>query len=295
MQVRVAWLASAVAWGCGGAPAEELLAPAAARTGEEGLDGPFGASLVTLRVAARVTEIVRVDVVYPSGDDLAPAVRGAPAVALIQGGLVAPERYRWLAVHLASLGIAVALPEATLDLAVAEPANGALALDALREASAPWGLLPGLALDGGPSAVGGHSLGGVVAAQHWAADPAVDGLFLLASYPAPGDPVEAAQAGRPVLALVGTADAVSEPVEIAEEMARFDGPVWLGEIAEMNHFAWTDEPRPGEIGRDGPVRGDLDEQRRSAQHALDLYLAAVFSGRDPATTLEAGVSGVAWR
>ncbi len=129
---------------CGCAPAPvSLLDADPSRGGEAGTLGPHGALLHTIRAPARVVESVRVDLVLPVDGGGAPAVVDAPAVVLIHGGFVAPERYRWLAVHLASRGVPVAMPRADLLLAITEPGNGEIALAtprgpaATRRASSP--------------------------------------------------------------------------------------------------------------------------------------------------------------
>ncbi|MEQ1503920.1 MAG: hypothetical protein ABMB14_16885, partial [Myxococcota bacterium] len=118
-----------IAAGCARDPVR-LVEPDPARTGEPGVDGPYGVARLDLRVPARVTDAIPVAVVYPADDALGPAVAGAPAVVFVHGGGVVPDRYVWLASHLATRGYAVVLPEAWLDLAIFEPGNGALALDA---------------------------------------------------------------------------------------------------------------------------------------------------------------------
>ena len=290
MQRRVPfWVAGWTAWAVSGcaSPAPERLSDPGDRSGEAGSDGPYGAAVLTVRAPARVTEVVLVDLVYPADDDLRPAVRDAPAVVWIAGGAVARERYRWLAVHLASRGVAVAMPEAPLGLALLAPGNGAVALDALRDASSPGGPLPNLVAADGPVGVGGHSLGGVAAARQWTQDLAVDALFLAAAYPAPGDPVETEQRGRPVLVLYGSTDRRLDLVRFDDELARFGGPTFVGEIDGMNHYGWTDDATERELRGDGPARGDLEVQRQAVQHALDVYLDAVFAGDDPHEPLAA--------
>jgi pimeloyl-ACP methyl ester carboxylesterase len=260
------------------------------RSGANGEDGPLAVAAVDLRVPARVTGAVEVRVVYPADRELDPSVEDAPLVVVVQGGRVVPERYDWLAVHLASRGAAVALPRATLDLALFEPGDVQVAVDAVRDASDLDGALPKLVGARTPVAVAGHSLGGVVAAREWLRDPSIAGLVLLASYPAASDPVE--DDARPVLALCGSEDGLVDLGELPSLIDRFGGPHWLGIVDGMIHFSWTDDPSDGELGRDGHGYGQLAEQRGDAQRVIDEYLDAVFDGDVPALGLP--TPGITW-
>lgn len=60
-------------------------------------------------------------------------------------------------------------------------------------------------------AVGGHSLGGVVAARSASGDPRIAGLVLWASYPDGATTVR----GLPVLSVAGSADGLATPAQIA--------------------------------------------------------------------------------
>lgn len=268
--------------GCVVGGPERLVEPDAARVGAPGERGPFGVDVRRMAAPARVSEVVPVDVVYPVAD---PPVTDAPVVVLIHGGLVPPERYRWLGVHFATRGYVTLLPRAELDLAIAQPGNGDVALTALRRQAEADGPLADLVADDGRVAVGGHSLGGVMAARQWTRDAEIDLVFLLASFPANGDPVED-QGDRPVVAVSGTTDALLGPDEFVERTAdRFVDPqAWL--ISGLNHFGWTDDPTDGERGRDGALEGDLDALRTAAltvlDRALDVHLrGAVLDVAEP--------------
>lgn len=264
-----------------------LIAPDASRTGADGLHGAFGAAVVSLAAPARVTEVVPVDVVYPtegdvrSGDDLSPAVQDAPTVVLIHGGLVPPERYWWLGAHFATRGYVTVLPRAELDLAIIQPGNGAVALEALRREARDGSRLSGLVGATGPTALAGHSLGGVLAARQWVRDDEVDLLVMLASFPAAGDPVED-QAGRPVLTVSGTTDQSLEPERFLEQSERFpDGTaVWLA--SGLNHYGWTDDATDRELAADGALEGALDTLRRRVLALIDAHLDVALRGDDDA-------------
>ena len=264
--------------GCTSSP-ELLLEPDPSRTGAEGQPGPSAVSAQSHRVQARVTESVFVDVVYPSTADSEPLADDSPIVLLLHGGLVAPERYRWLAVHFASRGYVVALPRHEKLLAITEPGNAAVALGALRDGEL---LDAELAPD---AAVLGHSLGGVLAARAWSNDPSIEGLGLLASYPADGDDMRARRGERPVLALAGSTDGSLSAEEMRERVtASFDEPVWFGTVDGLHHYGWTDDASPGELEGDGVPGRELSVMRQDAQRVLDTWLDAVL--RDDPSALE---------
>lgn len=264
---------------CTVGPPEELLAVDAERTGAIGERGPFGASWRRLAAPARVTEVVPVDVVYPTDEDGEAAVSDAPLVVMIHGGLVPPERYRWLGAHWATRGYVTVLPRAELDLAIAQPGNGEVALTALRRESARDGQLSGLVSDDGPVAVGGHSLGGVMAARQWTRDPAVQLVMMMASFPAGADPIED-QGDRPSIGVSGTTDQSLLADDFVQRNGeRFDDPdLWL--VAGLNHYGWTDDATEGELDGDGPLQGDLATLRGTALTLLDRALDVHLRGED---------------
>lgn len=278
------WTTSWLACATIGAP-EVVALPNPARTGEAGLDGPYGAAVVSMAAPARVTEVVPVDVIYPHEQaslvgDAAPAVQGAPVVVFVHGGLVAPERYRWLGTHFATRGFVTVMPRAELDLAIAQPGNGGVALDALRREAASDGLLAGIVDADGPSAAMGHSLGGVLAARQWLRDDEIDLLVMLASYPAASDVVED-EGSRPVLAISGTTDQSLEVDQYLAESERYadDAAVWLA--TGLNHYGWTDGATPSELAGDGPLEGDLPELRRRVLALIDAHLDVALRNAGP--------------
>lgn len=260
---------------------EMLLLPDVTRDGADGTDGPWGAALVETRLQARVSSAVPLDVVYPADDRGGLDTTAAPVAVLIHGGFVHPERYHWLAAHLASRGWVVVLPEADQLLAIAEPSNGHLALEAVRELSQDDdGPLVGAVIEGGPVVTMGHSLGGVMATRQLLEDPGVGGVAMFASFPAPGDPVEEASGERPVLELIGDRDDID--VDALESgLDRFGGDVWFGWVDGMNHYAWTDDPSDLELGNDGELIRALPAVRQDALRVLDTWLDVQFLEADP--------------
>ena len=93
---------------------------------------------------------------------------------LYPGGLVRPQAYEWLGHALAARGVETVIPEMPLDLAVLGTDRATALID--RYAA------------GRPVVLGGHSLGGAMAASYAAKNPAkLSGLILMAAYPAEGD------------------------------------------------------------------------------------------------------------
>jgi len=254
-------------------PARLLLPADPQRDGTDGTDGPLGAELIPVRATARMTEQVPVDLVVPvdASGDL--AVTDAPAVIFVHGGFVAPDRYLWLAAHQASRGYVVALPRAELLLAITQPGNGEVALAALRDEAGPGGAIEGAVAEDGPVVVSGHSLGGVVAAMQWVGDPSIRGLALYASYPSKGTDVASA-AGRPVIALAGSADGSAPAAAVGAHLDRFAPPLYFGVVDGLDHYGWTDDPSPSELKGDGQPGRPVPELRRDVDRVLDTWLDA---------------------
>ncbi len=120
--------------------------------------------------AASATGTVTVDDVGGPVLSIQPATRAEVLFILYPGGLVRPQAYEWLGRALASEGVHTVIPEFPVDLAV---------LDAGRADR-----LVAHYAQGRSVVIGGHSLGGAMAAA-WAADhpDAVAGLVLMAAYP----------------------------------------------------------------------------------------------------------------
>ncbi len=117
------------------------------------------------------------------------------ALILYPGGLVRPQAYEWLGHALATRGVRTLIPEMPLDLAVLGKDRATQVADDLA------GDLPVV--------IGGHSLGGAMAASYAAENPeALAGLVLLAAYPPDGDDLSGTTV--PVLSLYGEHDEVAD-------------------------------------------------------------------------------------
>jgi hypothetical protein len=149
------------------------------------------------------------------------------------GGLVRPQAYQWLGVALAPYGIRTLIPEFPADLAVINPNR---ALDVLRRA----GDLPERIV------IGGHSLGGAMAAR-FALNHAdeLDGLILMAAYSAESD--DLSELPLNVLVLAAENDDLATPGQVTAGLQRLPADTELVLIEGAVHSFF---------GRYGPQRGD---------------------------------------
>jgi alpha-beta hydrolase superfamily lysophospholipase len=273
-------------------PGEILLTPGEA--------GDYGAAWVSTHATARITESLAVEVTFPADADGMPDPDALPgeAVVLVQGGLVAVARYRWLSGWLAAQGYVVIAPDHPGDLAIFAAENGRYALEAVEAGSeAGSGVLDGLVTPGGPAAVAGHSLGGVVSAILWAEDTRLDSLVLMASYPA--DSTDVAARSAPVLSLTGALDAQALEEQVEAGWTRFSQPSWMGVVEGMGHYGWTTGDSPDDLAAGGDtadgVRDDALVQADTMAPMLAFLAASLRDDAGAEAALEAGdFSGVTW-
>lgn len=251
--------------GCG------LTAPARGRP----LDGEVASA--TFEVRQQQTDVLEVDLYFPAtadGTARPSAVRGG--LVLVQGGLVGVERYGWLAHRLAAQGFVVALPHHDLNLAITASQSARTALELLR--NSPHGsAIDGLVLNR-RVAVGGHSLGGVVASTA-SLEGGFDALVLLASYPIAG---EAPKVTTPTLALTGALDCRAKLATVEEGLAAIPAPLVLGVLDGVTHFQFTDSH--AEDLREGcsPMIG-LETAHDRIATAVQRGLEAMLVRRDGST------------
>ncbi len=151
----------------------------------------------------------------------------APAAGLIfyPGGRVDPRAYAPAARAIAAEGYRVAIVPMPLNLAVLAPGRAAEVMAAYPEVAA-W-------------AVGGHSLGGAMAANFAAAQPeAVRGLVLWAAYPAASDDLSASDLA--VVSVYGTEDGVASAADVLAAAERLPADTRWVPLEGGNHaqFGW---------------------------------------------------------
>ena len=163
----------------------------------------------------------------------------ATGLVLYPGGRVAPHAYAPAARAIAEEGYLVAIVPMPLNLAFFAPGRAAEVMDAF----------PGIER----WAMGGHSLGGAMAANfahgNFAADnpAAVQGLVLWAAYPAGGDDLSGAQLA--VASIYGTRDGLATPQEIEASRPLLPPDTQWTAIEGGNHaqFGWYG-PQSGDNG-----------------------------------------------
>ncbi len=172
------------------------------------------------------------------------------------GGLVRPQAYEWLGRALAAQGVETWIPVMPFDLAV----TGIDRADAI---IAHVG-------SGVPVVIGGHSLGGAMAAQYASGHAAqLKGMVLCAAYPAGNVTVSASW---PTLSLRAGNDGVAKAADVEGGMARLPTGSQLVTIDGSVHAFF---------GRYGPQAGDgtptvsraVAEQAIVA--AITSYLASI--------------------
>jgi hypothetical protein len=176
--------------------------------------GPSDQALSMLQSSGEVRIIQESDLIV-----FAP-MSGQPSFGFIlyPGGGVDFRSYSPLLHGLAERNVLVAVVQAPLDLAFFN-ANGADEVIAAYPRITYW-------------VIGGHSLGGVVAASYAAGRPDVSGLVLLASYPADDSLMES---GLRVLSIYGSNDRISTPEEVLQSMELLPEDTLFFEIEGGNH------------------------------------------------------------
>ena len=175
---------------------------------------------------------------------------------LYPGGLVRPQAYEWLGRALAGRGVHTVIPEFPVDLAVLDAGRAQRLVDHYAA--------------GRPVVVGGHSLGGAMAAA-WASDhpDAVAGLVLLAAYPPDGDDLTAA--GVPALVLQAEHDLVADADAVRGGLDRLPAGTDLVVVEGAVHSFF---------GRYGPQAGDgIPTVSRAEAEASIVAALTDFLGR----------------
>jgi pimeloyl-ACP methyl ester carboxylesterase len=190
---------------------------------------------------------------------LRPAGEQAAETGLIfyPGGRVDFRAYAPALRAVAAAGYPVVLVRVPLNLAVFNPGAAARAVEAYPEISR-W-------------VVGGHSLGGAMAAWYAYNNPErASGLVLWASYPAGSN--DFSDTDFPVLSIYGTNDRVAEPEQVrsAQDLLPAD-TTWVA-IEGGNHAQFGDY---GEQAGDGLAAITADEQWDQTARATIEFLERV--------------------
>jgi pimeloyl-ACP methyl ester carboxylesterase len=178
-----------------------------------------------------------------------------PTTGLIiyPGGRVDYRSYSPAAHQIATHGYLVVIVHVPLNLAVFNPAAAAEVIAAYPEIQ-HW-------------AVGGHSLGGSMAASFAHSHPGtVLGLILWASYPAGSD--DLSSSGMKVLSISGTLDGLSTPAKIEASHALLPAdtifvPIEGGDHAQFGWYGPQSGDNPATISRE-------DQQSQIVQATLDF-------------------------
>jgi len=178
-----------------------------------------------------------------------------PTTGLIfyPGGRVEPAAYAPLLRNIAAQGYLAVVVPMPLNLAVLKT-NAADAVIAAYPEVRHW-------------AVGGHSLGGAMAARYAYDHPgAVEGLLLLASYPAPS--TDLSERDLMVTSVYGSQDGLTTLEDIADSEDRLPIDTAFVSIAGGNHAGFGSY---GEQRGDHPASIDRAEQRaQTVAAAVDL-------------------------
>ncbi len=180
---------------------------------------------------------------------------GQPTTGLVfyPGGLVDPRAYAPFAQDIAAQGYLVAIPSMPLNLAVLGIGEAKQVIDAYPEIQ-QW-------------AVGGHSLGGAMAAQFIKDNPeAADGLVLWGAYPA-GD-ADISSRVLQAVSIYGSNDGLSSPEEIeASKKLLPPGTVYValegGNHAQFGYYG----PQPGD---NDPALSQQEQQDRVVEATVNL-------------------------
>jgi dienelactone hydrolase len=186
---------------------------------------------------------------------------------LYPGGFVDPRAYAPVARRIAEQGYAVVVPSMPLNLAVLRP-NRAGAVMAAYPDVERW-------------AIGGHSLGGAMAAQYASRHPdLVDGLVLWAAYPP--NSVDLSASALETASIYGTLDGLVSAEDLADSRSRLPADTRFVPIEGGNH---------AQFGSYGPQDGDKPATISASEQLSQIAAATVETLRaieDPSATRSPG-------
>ena len=185
----------------------------------------------------------------------------ATGFVLYPGARVEPQVYAATVRPIAEEGYLAVIVPMPLNLAILAPARGQAAMQAFPHIE-HW-------------VIGGHSLGGAMAARFALSHPErVDGLVLWASRPAGGD--DLSRLTIPTTSIYGSDDALVSPETIAASRAVLPAGTTFVEIAGGNHAQFGRyPPQPGSC----PAAISPDQQQDLVVQATLALLAEVDGAR----------------
>lgn len=182
-------------------------------------------------------------------------------LAFYPGARVPREAYSYLGQGLARAGYTTVILALPLNFAIFAPAKALKAIQAS----------PGVA----SWVLGGHSLGGAMAASlAHASPPGVAGLLLLASWP--GKSADLSAWGHPVLSISASNDGLATQAKIAASRPLLPGRSRFVEIAGGNHAQFGDY---GAQDGDGAASLSESAQRRAVTEETIAFLDSILAGK----------------
>jgi predicted alpha/beta-hydrolase family hydrolase len=190
---------------------------------------------------------------FAFGSDAAPA-----GLVLYPGAGVEPAAYAPLAAEIADAGFFVTIQQAPLGLAILDSDMAQASIDAF----------PGI----DTWAVGGHSLGGAMAARFASESDQVDGLVLLAAYPEGG--LDLRDSGLEVISIYGDGDLLATPDDVLGSRPQLPADTEFVLIEGGNHAQFG---AYGRQPRDGEASIPASEQRDTIARSVVTFLTGLGS------------------
>ena len=184
---------------------------------------------------------------------------GAPTAGFVfyPGGLVDADAYAPLMQRLADGGVLAVIVPMPLELAVFGIGRAAAVIDAFPQV--------------GTWVIGGHSLGGAMAAEFVKGNPtAVDGIAFLASFPADATDLSALPIGA--VSTYGTENGLTQPEGFEDSMVRLPAGSDLVVIDGGNHAGFG---HYGPQAGDGTATIDREEQQRQTAETLLAFVRSL--------------------
>lgn len=186
---------------------------------------------------------------YAFGSEEAPT-----GLIIYPGAGVEPAAYAPLAAQIADGGFLVTIQRAPLGLAILDSDMAQATLDAYP--------------DIGTWAVGGHSLGGAMAARFASESDRIDGLVLLAAYPEGG--LDLGDSGLEVVSIYGDRDLLATPDDVLGARSQLPDDTEFVLVEGGNHAQFGSY---GRQIRDGLAEIDAGAQRELISQSIAGFLS----------------------